>query len=117
VVATRDFSGLVSSACALANAAARQAMDSLDRCMAALLVEEVEAHGSGFRAFGADAVTDRLLGILRHKALQFGLGLFVFEMSHPGPGKDAGEFRPRIGAAHVDNPDRLDARFRRLDPE
>ena len=47
MVATRDFSGLDSSACALANAAARQAMDSLDCCMAALLDEEVEAHGAG----------------------------------------------------------------------
>jgi hypothetical protein len=48
--------------------------------MAALLDEEVEAHGAGFRAFGADAVADRLFGILRHKALELGLGLFVFEM-------------------------------------
>jgi hypothetical protein len=55
MVATSDFSGLVSSACALANAAAKQAMDSLDRCMAALRDEEVEAHGPGFRALGADA--------------------------------------------------------------
>jgi hypothetical protein len=33
---------------ALASAVARQAMDSLDRCMTALLDEEVEAHGAGF---------------------------------------------------------------------
>ena len=46
MVATSDFSGFVSSACAFANAAAKQAMDSLDRCMAALLDEEVEAHGA-----------------------------------------------------------------------
>ena len=60
MVATSDFSGLVSSACAFANAAAKAAMDSLDRCMTALLDEEVEAHGAAFRTFGADAVADRL---------------------------------------------------------
>jgi Transposase, Mutator family len=74
-------------------------MDSLDRRTAALLDEEVEAHGAGFRAFGADAMPDRFLGILRHKALQFGPGLFVFEVGGPGPGKDAGEFRPGVGAS------------------
>src|SRR6185437_13364279 len=42
IVATEDFSGLASSACALAKAAARQAMDSLDRCMASLQAEGVE---------------------------------------------------------------------------
>src|SRR4029077_15220010 len=103
MVATSDFSGLVSSACALASAAARQAMDSLDRCcIAALQAEEVETDGAGFRPPGADAMAPRLLGILRHKALQFSLGLFVFEVGRPGPGKDAGEFRPDIRGAHVD---------------
>ena len=93
MVATRDFSGLVSSACALANAAARQAMDSLNRCMAALLDEEVEAHGAGFRALGPNAMADRLLGILRHQALELGLGLLVLDVGRAGPGKDAGELR------------------------
>jgi hypothetical protein len=80
-------------------------MDSLDRCMAAVLDEEVEGHGAGFRALGAEAMADRLLGILGHQALQLGFGLLV------------GEFRPGVGAAHIDNSDRLDAGFRRLDPE
>ena len=52
MIATSDFSRLVNFARALANAAATQAMESLDRCMAALLDEEVEAHGAGFRALG-----------------------------------------------------------------
>jgi hypothetical protein len=43
--------------------------------------------------------------------------LFVFEVSSSGPGKDVGEFRPGVGAIHVDDPDRLDAWFRWLDPE
>src|ERR1700719_5133558 len=88
MVATRDFSGLVSSACALANAAARQAMDSLDRCMTALQAEEVETDGARFRSLGADAMADRLLGIPRHQSFKLGLGLFVFEMGTAGPGKD-----------------------------
>jgi hypothetical protein len=45
-------------------------MDSLDRCMAAVLDEEVEGHGAGFRALGAEAMADRLLGILGHQALR-----------------------------------------------
>ena len=51
------------------------------------------------------------------KALQFSLGLFVFEVGRPGPGKDAGEFRPDIRGAHVDNANSLHAGFWRLDPE
>ena len=57
-------------------------MDSPDRCMTALHVEEVETDGPGFRALGSDAMGDRLLGILRHQALGLGLGLFVFEVSY-----------------------------------
>jgi hypothetical protein len=47
MVATSDFSGLTSSACALAKAAANEAIDSLDRCMATLpnATQEVETHG------------------------------------------------------------------------
>src|SRR5437870_2324686 len=36
IIAVSDFSGLVSSVCALASAAAIAPIDSLDRCMAAL---------------------------------------------------------------------------------
>ena len=46
MVATRDFSGLISSAWALAKAAARLAIDLLDRCMAIFRVEEVETDGA-----------------------------------------------------------------------
>src|SRR6266550_805151 len=68
MVATRDFSGLTSSACALASAAASEATDSLDRGMAALHLQEIEAHRAGLRPACPDAVPDRLLGILRHQA-------------------------------------------------
>jgi hypothetical protein len=36
----------------------REAMDSPDRCMTALHVEEVETDGPGFRALGSDAMGD-----------------------------------------------------------
>ena len=62
-------------------------------------------------------MADRLLGILRHQALKFGLGLLVLEMRLPGANKDAGELRPGIRGAHVDDPHRLNARLWRLDPE
>ena len=56
MVPTKDFSGLMSSHWALASAAARAAIDSLDRCMVATsamavvipLPEEIEADGSRF---------------------------------------------------------------------
>src|SRR5262249_33966350 len=38
-------------------------------------------------------------------------------MSRPGPRKDTGELRPRIGGAHVDNAYRPESRFWRFDPE
>src|ERR1700722_13280402 len=117
MVAVRDFSGLTSSACALASAAARLAMDGLDLCTAALHAEEVKTHRAGFRALGADAVPDRLLGILRHQTLQFRLGLFVFEMRRTGPRESSRKLRPCIRRAHVDNADCLDAWLWRLDPE
>ena len=92
-------------------------MDSLDRCMAGLLDEEVETHGAGFRALGADAMANRFFGFLRHQPFELGLGLFVLEVGRPGPGKDAGEFCPGVGAAHINNPNRLDAWFRWLRPQ
>ena len=48
MVATNDFSGLLSSIWAFASAAAKLAIDSLDRCMACLRLKEVETHGARF---------------------------------------------------------------------
>jgi hypothetical protein len=84
MVAVSDFSGLESSACALASAAAMVPIDSLVRCMGCLLAQDIEAHGYGFRPFGPYAVPDRLLGVLRHKALELGLGVLMLEKSRPG---------------------------------
>src|SRR5437660_5581064 len=104
MVATSDFSGLVSSAWALASAAAIAPIVSLDRCMAGLHVEEIEAHRTRLGPLGADAVPNRLLGVLRHQRLEFGLGPLVLEERRAGRAEDAGELRPRIGRAHVDHP-------------
>src|SRR5882724_505685 len=61
MVAIRDFSGFVSSAWALARAAAMAPIDSLERCMVHLQIHQVKTDGAGFRAFGPQAVADRFL--------------------------------------------------------
>src|SRR5690242_19802656 len=101
----------------MAKAAANEAIDSLDRCMRSFHVEEVETHRAGFRPPGADPMPDRLLGVLRHQAFEFSLGLLVLEMYSPGPRKDTGELRPRVGGVHVDNAYRLESRSWRFDPK
>src|SRR5437899_814871 len=117
MVATRDFSGLVSSSWALASAAASDATDSLDRCTAALHLQEIEAHRAGLGALGADPMADRFLGILRHQALQLGLGLLVLEEGHPGRTEHCGKLGPGVGGGHVDDADGRNARPGRLDPK
>ena len=62
-------------------------------------------------------MADRLLGVLRHQALELGLGLFMLEMRRPGLREQRRELRPGIRGAHVDDPHRLDPRLRRFDPE
>ena len=102
---------------ALARADATAAIELLDRCMAALDLEQIEADGARFRTPGADAVADRLLGILRHQGFQFGLGSLVLEKCSPRAAKYTRKLRPGIGCAHVDDPHRLDSRPGRLDTE
>src|ERR1700722_6992917 len=97
MVPTSVFSGLTSSPCALARAAARLAIEALDRCMVLLRGKNVKADGSGLRALGPDAMPDGLLGVFWHQTLQFTLGLFMFEIGRTGPGKDPGKLRPGIG--------------------
>src|ERR1700687_2609446 len=97
MVATSDLSGLLSSDCALARAPAIAPIDSLERCIAGLHFQEIEADGAGLRALGPDAMPARLLGILGHQAFQFGLGVLVLEKCGSGLAKNPGEFRPGIG--------------------
>jgi hypothetical protein len=56
MVATKDFSGLTSSPCALASAAASCAIDSLDRCMGITfaVIKQGKTDGARFRALRPD---------------------------------------------------------------
>src|ERR1700733_3415113 len=112
MVAVSDFSGLASSDCALASAAAIAPIDSLDPCMARLHVEKIEADRARLGAFGANAVSRGFLGILGHQPFQLCLGALVFEEGGAGGAEQTGEFGPGIGFAHVDDPYRLDSRLR-----
>src|SRR6266540_863829 len=114
MVAVSDFSGLMSSAWALAKAEASAATDSLDRGMVRLRLQHIKAYGTRFGALGPHAMADRLLGILRHEGLELALRAFVVEKRTPGIAKERSELRPRIRRAHIDDADRLDARARRL---
>ncbi len=62
-------------------------------------------------------MADRLLGVLGHQPLELDLGPLVLEEGGAGRAEHAGEFRPGIGRAHVDDPDRFDPWSRRLDAE
>src|SRR5260370_3306802 len=110
MVAVSDFSGLVSSACALASAPAMVPIVSLDWCMGCLLAQDIEAHGSGFRPFGPYAMPHGLLGVFRHQALELGLGALVFKKSRPRPAKHPGKLAPVIDGAHIDAPNARDAK-------
>src|SRR5215813_4963455 len=115
MVATSDLSGLVSSACALASAAAMVPMDSLQRCMAALHAQDIKTHRTGLGSFGSYAMADRFLGVLGHKGLELRLGILMLEVSLARASKHARKFRPGIGCAHVDDAHRFDPRAGRLD--
>jgi hypothetical protein len=76
---------------------------------------KIKADRARLRAFGADAMTGRLFGVLRHQAFELGFGLFVLEMRLPGSREDRREFRPGIGRCHVDNPHRFEPRLGWID--
>src|SRR4051794_39516705 len=108
MVAVSDFSGLVSSNCALASAAAMVAIESLDRCMAgAFRAQDIKVHRAGFGSFCPDPVPNRLLGVVRHEAFEFRLGILMLEVGLSGAPEHAGEFGPGVRRTHIDNPHRL----------
>ena len=72
-----DFSGLTSSICALAKAAAKLLIDWLDRCMIGLRNDNIKADRARFGPLGAETMADGLLSVLRHKAPKLALGLLV----------------------------------------
>src|SRR5262249_4034219 len=113
-LAVSDFSGLMSSACALAKAEASAATVSLDRGMGRLRLQHIEAHRARFRPLGFDAMSNGLLSVFGHQGFETALGPLVIEKSAPGVAEDCGEFRPGIRCAHIDDADGLDARTRRL---
>src|SRR5215813_752988 len=114
MVAVSDFSGLTSSAWALAKAEASAATVSLDRGMGRLRLQHIKAHRPGFRAPGFHAVPDRLPGILRYQGFELAFRPFVVEKGAPSVAEERGELRPGIRRAHIDDADGLDARARRL---
>src|SRR5215475_15852355 len=109
MVAVKDFSGLTSSAWALAKAEASAATDSLDRYIDGLRVEHIEAHRARFRALGAHAMPDCFLGILRHQRFQLAFGPLVLEKGTPGIAEQGCELGPRVRRTHIDDADGLDA--------
>src|SRR5271165_299987 len=115
MVAMSAFSGLVSSACALASAAAIAPIVSLDRCTTFLpRGEKIKTDRARFRSLGANAVAGGFLRVLRHQGFELGFGPFVVEKGGTGRAEEPGELRPRIGLAHIDDPNRFDPRPRRL---
>src|SRR5262245_47964742 len=96
MVAVSDFSGLMSSAWALAKAEANAATDSLDRGMGRLALEHIKAHRPRFRALGPQAMPDGLLGILGHQGFELAFRSFVVEKGAPSIAKERGELGPGI---------------------
>src|SRR5271168_2332378 len=117
MVAVSDFSGLASSACAFASAAAIAPIVSLDPCMARLHVEKIEADRARLGAFGANDVSRGFLSVLGHQPFQLRLGALVSEEGGAGRSEQAGDFSPGIGFAHVDDSHRLDSRLWGFDAE
>src|ERR1700722_3250001 len=62
-------------------------------------------------------MTESLLGILGHQALELGFGPFMLKMSLPGADENVGELAPGVGARHIDDADGLDARSWRINAE
>src|SRR3954463_13858488 len=114
---TSDFAGFVSSSCALARAAAMVPMFSLERCMPALHRHNVEADRTGLRPLRPNPMPERLLRVLRHQHLEFGLGFVVLHGRGPRPAVHRRELRPGVRPAHINRPYRLDSGPRWVDPE
>src|SRR5450830_612703 len=88
MVAVSDFSGLVSSACALASAAAIAPMVSLDRCIARLhAAQQIKTDCPRFGPLGADAMAEGFLGVLWHQDFEFSSGLLMVQEGRAGLAK------------------------------
>src|ERR1700745_2723441 len=99
-------------------AAARAAIESLDRCIASShRLEHIEADRPRLGAFGPDPVAERLLGVVWHQSLEFGLRPFMLKEGGAGRAEQRRGLRPRVRGSHVDAAYRLDPRRRRFEPE
>src|SRR6516164_8767218 len=114
IVAVSDFSGLTSSAWALAKAEASAATVSLDRGMGGLRIQHVKAHRPRFRPLGFHAVPYGLPRILGHQGFELAFGPFVVEKGASSVAEESSELGPGIRRTHIDDADGLDARPRRL---
>src|SRR5262249_45345754 len=114
IVAVSDFSGLTSSACALASAAASAATDSLHLGMGGLHRVKIEAHCSRLRPLPSYPMPVRLPDVVRHQGLELAFGPLMVEEGLPCVAEQGSELGPGIRRAHIDDADRLDARPRRL---
>src|SRR5688572_14422694 len=104
-MAESDLSGLISSACALASAAASAPMLSLERGMAGLPTRKLKADRPGPRPLGPDPMAKRLSGVLGHELLQLCSCVLVLEMGGAGSAVHGRKLGPSIGRAHLHNPD------------
>jgi hypothetical protein len=104
---SRRFLGVIELALGLCGAVAIAPMVSPQRCIDGLRFQEVEADGPGFRAFGPQAVSDGLLGVLGKQFLQFALGALMLLMGGAGLAIYRRPFRPVVGCTHVDDANRL----------
>src|SRR5215510_6784909 len=114
MMAVSDFSGLTSSAWALAKAEASAATVSLDRGMGGVHLQHIKVHRPRFRPLGFHAVSYGLPRILGHQGLELAFGPFVVEKGASSVAEERGELGPGIRRTHIDDADRLDARPRRL---
>src|SRR6516225_9928603 len=59
-------------------------------------------------------MTSRLFSVLRHQCFQLDPRALMLQKGLSGGTEDSGKFGPGIRGAHINNTDRFDPRFRRL---
>src|SRR5262249_45505210 len=114
MVAVSDFSGLMSSAWALAKAEASAATDSLDWGMGGLPLQHIKAHRPRARALGPHPMADRFLGVVRHQGFELALRPLVVEKGLPGIAEQRSALGSEIRRPYIEDADGVDARPRRL---
>jgi hypothetical protein len=85
--------------------------------MATLHRHKIKADGARLRTFGPDPMAQSLFGVFRHQNFQLDLGPLMIEEGGAGRAEQASKLCPRVGPAHIDNPNRGDRGPRRLDAE